>query len=120
MSTVRKDLPHPKPLPVPNSDFYEFAETLPAAELALVGKVREYMETKVAPIINKYWAEDSFPFELLPSFKELNLAGLGIEGYGCPGGSPLLVGLVAMNIARTDTSFCTFFGVHSGLAMGSI
>ncbi len=109
-----------KPLPAPNSDFYEFAETLSADEQAIVKKVRTYMETKVAPIINKYWVEDSFPFELLPSFKELNLAGLGINGYGCPGGSPLLVGLVAMNIARTDTSFCTFYGVHSGLAMNSI
>jgi alkylation response protein AidB-like acyl-CoA dehydrogenase len=109
-----------KPLPAPNSDFYEFAETLAPDELAIVKKVRTYMETKVAPIINKYWVEDSFPFELLPSFKELNLAGLGMHGYGCPGGSPLLVGLVAMNIARTDTSFCTFYGVHSGLAMNSI
>ena len=83
-------------------------------------KVRTYMETKVQPIINKYWVEDAFPFELLPSFKELDIAGLGMHGYGCPGGSPLLVGLVAMNIARTDTSFCTFYGVHSGLAMNSI
>src|SRR5215510_528731 len=120
MATERKDVKQPKPLPAPNSDFYEFAETLPAEELAIVKKVRAYMETKVAPIINKYWVEDSFPFELLPSFKELKLAGLGINGYGCPGGSPVLVGLVAMNIARTDTSFSTFFGVHSGLAMNSI
>src|SRR5262249_36787083 len=116
----KKEIKQPKPLPAPNSDFYEFAEALPAEELAIVKKVRAYMETKVAPIINKYWVEDSFPFELLPSFKELKLAGLGISGYGCPGGSPVLVGLVAMNIARTDTSFSTFFGVHSGLAMGSI
>ena len=29
------------------------------------------MESKVAPIINKYWVEDSFPFELLPAFKDL-------------------------------------------------
>src|SRR4029453_12884564 len=92
----------------------------PAQKLAIIKRVREYMETKVQPIINKYWVEDSFPFELLPSFKELGLAGLGMHGYGCPGGSPLLVGLVPMNIARTDTSFCTFYGVHSGLAMNSI
>jgi glutaryl-CoA dehydrogenase len=38
------------------------------------------METKVAPIITKYWVEDEFPFELLPAFKELNLGGLGIQG----------------------------------------
>jgi glutaryl-CoA dehydrogenase len=109
-----------KPLPAPNSDFYEFAETLPAGELAIVKKVRAYMEAKVAPIINKYWVEDAFPFELLPSFKELNIAGLGIQGYGCPGGSQLLFGLVMMDMARVDASIATFFGVHSGLAMGSI
>lgn len=120
MATPSKEIKQPKPLPAPNSDFYEFAETLPAEELAIVKKVRAYMETKVAPIINKYWAEDSFPFELLPSFKELNIAGLGLEGYGCPGGSPLLVGLVAMEMARTDTSMATFWGVHTGLAMESI
>src|SRR5262249_19211128 len=109
-----------KPLPAPNADFFQFAEMLPAEELAIVKKIRAYMETKVQPIINKYWVEDSFPFELLPSFKELGLAGLGMHGYGTPGGSPLLVGLVAMNIARTDASFATFWGVHSGLAMNSI
>jgi alkylation response protein AidB-like acyl-CoA dehydrogenase len=117
---TKKDARQQKPLPAPNSDFFEFAADLPADELAIVKKVRSYMETKVQPIINKYWVEDAFPFELLPSFKELNLAGLGMHGHGLPGGSPLLVGLVAMNIARTDTSFCTFYGVHSGLAMNSI
>src|SRR5262250_2209720 len=115
-----KEVRQPKPLPAPNSDFYAFAETLPSEELAIVKKVRTYMETKVAPIINKYWVEDSFPFELLPSFKELNLGGLGIQGYGCAGGSQLLVGLVGMELARFDVSIATFFGVHSGLAMGSI
>jgi len=50
----------------------------------------------------------------------LGIAGLGIHGYDCPGGSPLLVGLTAMNIARTDTSMATFWGVHTGLAMNSI
>lgn len=120
MTTPSKDTKQPKPLPAPNSDFYEFAESLPAEELAIARKVRAYMETKVAPIINKYWVEDSFPFELLPSFKELNIAGLGMNGYGCPGGSRLLGGLVAMEIARTDASFATFSGVHSGLAMNSI
>src|SRR5262252_7191813 len=118
--TEKKESKQPKPLPAPNSDFYEFAESLPAEELAIVRKVRAYMETKVQPIINKYWVEDSFPFELLPSFKELNLAGLGMHGYGCPGGSPLVVGLVALEIARTDVSFATFWGVHTGLAMNSI
>ena len=110
----------PKPLPAPNSDFYELVETLPAEELAVVKQVRNFMETKVVPIITKYWVEDAFPFELLPAFKELNIGGVGLQGYGCRGGSGLLAGLVAMEIARFDTSIATFFGVHSGLAMSSI
>src|SRR6516162_7579172 len=93
---------------------------LNADERAILQRVRTFMESKVAPIINKYWVEDAFPFELLPAFKELNIGGLGIQGYGCAGGSQLLVGLVAMQMARFDASIATFFGVHSGLAMGSI
>src|SRR5260370_13720442 len=71
-------------------------------------------------MINKYWSDDAFPFELLPSFKQLQIGGLGFEGYGCAGGSQKLFGFVAMELARVDASVCTFFGVHSGLAMGSI
>src|SRR6478672_1140714 len=110
----------PKQLPPPNSDFYQLADVLTADEKATVKKVRAYMETKVQPIINKYWSDDAFPFELLPSFKELHLGGLGFEGYGCAGGSQKLFGFVAMELARVDALFGTFFGVHSGLAMGSI
>src|SRR5213594_620814 len=110
----------PKQLPAPNSDFYQLVDVLTAEEKAIVKKVRTYMETKVQPIINKYWSDDAFPFELLPSFKELQLGGLGFEGYGCAGGSQKLFGVVAMELARVDASFATFFGVHDGLAMGSI
>src|ERR1700755_2095047 len=108
----------PKPLPAPNSDFYELYGTLKAEELAVVKRVREFMEKKVAPIITKYWVEDSFPFELLPAVKELGIGGIGMNGYGCAGGSLALLGFVQMEIARTDPSFATFLGVPVGLAMG--
>ena len=119
MASPAKDR-KPAPLPAPNSDFYELIETLPAEELAVVKQVRTFMETKVAPIITKYWVEDAFPFEILPALKELNIGGVGMEGYGCRGGSEQLFGLVAMEMARVDSSIATFFGVNDGLAMGSI
>jgi alkylation response protein AidB-like acyl-CoA dehydrogenase len=109
-----------KPIPPPNSDFYQLADVLTADEKATVEKVRAYMEKAVKPIISKYWSDDAFPFELLPSFGKLQIGGLGFEGYGCAGGSQKLFGFVAMELARVDASMCTFFGVHSGLAMGSI
>src|SRR4051812_41939267 len=108
---IATNIKQPKPLPRPDSDFYGLVETLPAEDLAVVKQVRAYMETKVQPIINKYWAEDAFSFELPPAFKELGVGGLGKEGYGCRGGSRLLAGLVAMEMSRADSSMATFFGV---------
>jgi alkylation response protein AidB-like acyl-CoA dehydrogenase len=107
-------------LPKPNGDFYQVTECLNDAEREILKQVRAFMETKVAPVITKYWADDSFPFELLPALRELNIATLGYSGYGCRGGSTLLMGFIMMEIARVDPSFSTFFGVHNGLAMGSI
>lgn len=108
-------------LPEPNGDFYQITDCLSDAERAKLREVRAFMEAKVAPVINKYWEEDTFPFELLPAgVRDLEIAGLGYEGYGCAGGSTKFAGFVAREIARVDCSSATFFGVHSGLAMGSI
>ena len=81
-ATATNRATEPKHAPVPNGDFYQLADLLTPEEQATVTKVRTYMETHVQPIINKYWSDDAFPFELLPSFKELGIGGLGYEGYG--------------------------------------
>src|ERR1700729_3393422 len=117
---AKTEVRRPKPLPAPNSDFYELYETLSADELATVKRVRAFMEAKVAPIITDYWVRDAFPFELLPAIKELGIGGLAMHGYGCAGGSLGLLGFVQMELARVDPSVATFIGVHVGLAMGSI
>jgi glutaryl-CoA dehydrogenase len=120
IATKPQDGKRTSPLPAPNGDFYQVTECLNDVERDILRKVRAFMETRVAPVITKYWAEDSFPFELLPDLRDLSIAGLGYNGYGCCGGSTLLMGFVMMELARVDASFATFFGVHNGLAMGSI
>ena len=45
---------------------------------------------------------------------ELGLYGEDIQGYGCPGMSPLARGLVNMELHRGDGSLGTFLGVQSG------
>jgi len=107
-------------LPKPDGDFYQVVECLNDAERDTLKQVRAFMEAEVAPVITKYWAEDSFPFEVLPGLRDLKIGGLGYSGYGCRGGSTLLTGFVMMEMARVDASFATFFGVHNGLAIGSI
>ncbi|MCC5921993.1 MAG: acyl-CoA dehydrogenase family protein [Cyclobacteriaceae bacterium] len=102
------------------ADFYRLEEKLPNEDRALLLQLRTFMEKEVDPIINKYWEHDEFPYEIIPKLAELNLAGLPYSGYGCANKSFLLEGFMAMEMARIDSSISTFFGVQSGLAMGSI
>jgi glutaryl-CoA dehydrogenase len=104
----------------PESDFYSLELLLDAAGQERLQRVREFMEKQIEPVINRYWTREEFPRELIPAFGTLGIAGLAYNGYGCPGGGNLLDGMVAMELARVDSSIATFFGVHSGLAMGSI
>lgn len=109
-----------KPLPPIDGDFYDLASLLTDEEREIQLKVRDFMEREVKPIANEYWLRDEFPFQLIPKMAALNIAGLTYEGYGCPNKRFLLEGFLAMEMARIDVSISTFFGVHSGLAMGSI
>src|SRR5690625_4356192 len=97
-----------KELPVINGDFYE-------THLQLKPEHRE-----IKPLVNNYWLHDEFPFEIIPKFKTLNLCGVTYEGYGCPNLPFVMEGVIAAEMARVDASIATFFGAHSGLAMGSI
>ncbi|MGN6510929.1 MAG: acyl-CoA dehydrogenase family protein [Chitinophaga sp.] len=109
-----------KELPEINGDFYELHLRLSEEDRAVQLKVREFMEKEIRPLVNNYWLHDEFPYEVIPKFAELNLCGVTYKGYGCPGKSFLMEGIIAMEMARVDASIATFFGVQSGLAMGSI
>ena len=109
-----------KALPKVDGDFYHISATMSEDDQALLHRVRTFMETEVAPIINEYWIREEFPHQIVPGLAALGIAGQAYRGYGCPGKSAVLDGLVAVEMARVDSSISTFFGVHSGLAMGSI
>jgi len=109
-----------KELPPIDGDFYDIYHTLSPEQREIQLKVREFMEKEVKPLVNHYWLRDEFPHELIPKFQKLNICGVTYEGYGCPGMPFLMEGVIAMEMARIDASIATFFGVQSGLAMGSI
>ncbi|PSK92716.1 acyl-CoA dehydrogenase family protein [Taibaiella chishuiensis] len=109
-----------KELPPVTGDFYDISHKLSEEDRALQLKVRTFMEQEIQPIVNEYWLNAEFPFEIIPKLAELNICGVTYEGYGCPNRSFLMEGIIAMELARVDTSISTFFGVQSGLAMGSI
>jgi glutaryl-CoA dehydrogenase len=81
---------------------------------------RRFVDDEVLPVINDFWERAEPPWPLLTRLAELGIVGEDIEGYGCPGMTPLAVGLVHMELHRGDGSLGTFLGVQSGLAMKSI
>ena len=109
-----------KPLSADKGDFYHINAILSEEDQDLLYRVRAFMLDEVAPIINRYWTREEFPHQIIPGLAALDIAGLSYHGYGCPGKSTLLDGMVAREMARVDSSIATFMGVHSGLAMGSI
>jgi glutaryl-CoA dehydrogenase len=98
-----------------DADFYDQQSLLTEDEREIVLRVRSFMEKEVAPIANEAWAKAEFPHRLVPGFAELDVAGLAGRGA-----RSLLTGFVTMEMNRVDPSMATFFGVHTGLAMGSI
>ena len=93
-------------------DLYRFQDLLNAEEAAVVERVRAFLAAEVVPIANDHWARAEFPYQLIKGF-----AGLGLAGRKQ---SNLLSGWLAMEMGHADASMATFFGVHAGLAMGSI
>jgi len=107
-------------LPPIDGDFYNLDLKLTPEQRTLQLKVRNFMEDEVKPLVNDHWNRAKFPFEIIEKFKALNITGIPYEGYGCPNLPFLMEGVLAQEMARVDVSISTFFGVHSGLAMGSI
>ena len=107
-------------LPLLRGDFYGYEHLLDEDGRALVRRVRDFAEQEIAPIVEDHWARAEFPHELVPKLAALDIVGLGYDRPDRPAASRLLSSFVSMELARVDASIATFFGVHSGLAMGSI
>ena len=101
-------------------DFYGYEELLSDREREQVERVREFLRTRVAPIVDDHWARAEFPFELVGGFAKLGLTDWADPDSSQPRPSNLFAGITALELAHADPSVATFFGVHAGLAMGSI
>lgn len=102
------------------ADFYAHEELLPDSEREKIESVRAFLRTRIAPIVDDHWARAEFPFEVIEGF-----GGLGLMNWADPdspesGPSNLLAGFIALEFGHVDASLATFFGVHAGLAMGTI
>ena len=104
------------------ADYYAYAELLTDAEREHLRRLRGYLGRDVAPVVDAAWEAAEFPEQLKGGFAALDLAGLpyGLSGWSDEPARRVFMGFVHAEIARIDPSVNSFFGVHSGLAMGSI
>jgi glutaryl-CoA dehydrogenase len=103
-----------------DSDLFGYRNLLDDDETALLGELRSWLEKNLAPVVDDHWARAEFPHDLIPGLAALDIVGLALDMDDRPARRRLLSGFVGMELARTDAGFASFYGVHSGLAMGSI
>ncbi len=115
-----QDAPGADVLPPLPGDLYGYEQMLDLADQRVLADLRAWLQRRVVPIANEQWAKAEFPHHLVPELAELGVIGLGYDRPGRPAASRLLTSFVTLELSRVDTSLATFFGVHSGLAMGSV
>ncbi|PFG43000.1 glutaryl-CoA dehydrogenase [Isoptericola jiangsuensis] len=112
--------PGTHPLERLEADFYGFQDLLTPVEQDAVARVRDFMEREVRPVADDYWERAECPVHLFKPFAELGSVGAAWPETAQFESSAVFRGWVGMELARVDSSFCTFIGVSSGLAMSSI
>jgi glutaryl-CoA dehydrogenase len=101
-------------------DFLKMENFIMDQQREIRDMVRDFVQRDVLPNVNPYWERGEFPHDIAMKLKDLPILGGVIRGWGSAGLDPLAMGLVMYELAKGDGSITTFFGVHSGLAMGSI
>lgn len=103
-----------------SADFFLLDEQLTDEERAVRERVRRFCDHAVIPVAAQYWERAETPTAVLAELADLHIAGGTIEGFGCPGLSPIAMGLATAELARGDGSLGISFSVHSALAMATV
>ena len=99
-------------------DYFNLDSLLAPEEILVRQTVREYVDGKVLPIIEKHNRAGTFPRELVGSMAELGLFGATLPAeYGCAGMNNVAYGLVMQELERGDSGIRSFASVQSALVM---
>jgi glutaryl-CoA dehydrogenase len=99
-------------------DFYDVASLLSEDERAVQATVRQWVDEKLLPVINRHYVEGTFPKELIPEMAQLGFFGANLpEEYGCAGLNNVAYGLIMQELERGDSGIRSFASVQGGLVM---
>jgi glutaryl-CoA dehydrogenase len=103
--------------PLDPMDLLEIDRLLTPDELALRARLRAFVDERIRPGIEEWFAAGRFPTELAAAFGALGTLGMHLVGYGCPGGSSVDYGLACMEIEAGDSGLRSFMSVQGSLVM---
>ncbi len=99
-------------------DYYHIDELLSEEEKLIRQTIRDFVDDKVIPIIEKHYREGTFPMHLIPEMAELGVFGATLpEKYGCANLNNVAYGLIMQELERGDSGIRSFASVQSALVM---
>ncbi|HEY2933249.1 MAG TPA: acyl-CoA dehydrogenase family protein [Acidobacteriota bacterium] len=79
--------------------------------------VRDFVDDRVLPIIEKHNREATFPVHLVKEMAQLGFLGANLHGYGCAGLNNTAYGLIMQELERGDSGLRSFVSVQGALVM---
>jgi glutaryl-CoA dehydrogenase len=101
-------------------DFYNLDELLSPEDKMTRNSVRQFVQREVMPHVERHFAEESFPLDLIPKIAELGIFGANLHGYGCAGMNNVAYGLIMQELEAADSGLRSFASVQSALSMYAI
>jgi glutaryl-CoA dehydrogenase len=101
-------------------DFYHLDELIGPEEKMARDAVRQFVQREVLPDVERHFANETFPLELIPRMAELGIFGANLKGYGCAGMNNIAYGLIMQELEAADSGLRSFASVQSALAMYAI
>ncbi len=99
-------------------DYYDITALLSEEEVLVRDTVREFVDDRVLPVIEKHNRAGTFPMHLIPVMAELGMFGATFPAkYGCAEMNNVAYGLVMQELERGDSGIRSFASVQSALVM---
>jgi glutaryl-CoA dehydrogenase len=99
-------------------DFYRVDDLLTEDERQIRDHVRDWVEDRYLPLVEKAYEEAYFPMEVIPEIAQLGLLGATLpEEYGSAGVGAVSYGLAMQELERGDSGLRSFASVQGSLVM---
>jgi glutaryl-CoA dehydrogenase len=99
-------------------DFYDVDSLLSEEERQIRDHVRDWVEDRYLPLVEKAYEVGFFPIDVIPELAEMGLLGATLpEKYGCAGVNPTAYGLAMQELERGDSGLRSFASVQGSLVM---